>query len=179
MQLFTVQPLEVLEILIKTDMYVPDFDKCYFLQDSGDRLAFERPYHWLTEQYNIKKRTNFSTPQVWWYTSAKEAKSAFDNYRQRHLLIKAEVPDNYILKHDADLWEMGPFMGVPLGYIMLDEYYKDDNHFDELWLAYKRNNIAMEETWKEIFTIERSRSVHQRLHATTPYIKIDWLKSTL
>lgn len=181
MKLFTIQPLEVIEILTKYNIYKPEFDKCFYLQDEDDKLAFDRPYRWILEQYNRIKENEISTPLVWWYTDLEEATQSFKRRDDTSLLlIRADVDDKDVLLHDADLWETGPFMNCPLGSISCEEnyeaFFKDETHWDAMWKAYKHNIPAMEETWKEIFVVQQSKQERQRLHALTPYIYKSYIK---
>lgn len=115
MRLYTIQSLNVLEILTKYGIYKPSFDKCFYLQDEGDKLAFERPYRWILEQYNRIKKNEISTPLVWWYTDLEEANEVFSRVDTDQVLIKADVDDKEILFQDADLWEMGAIHDMRFG----------------------------------------------------------------
>lgn len=74
----------------------------------------------------------------------------------------------------------GPFMTCALGSLSCDEnyetFFKNETNFDNRWNAYKKNQAAMEETWKEVFVIKKSQAIKQRIHALTPYIFKSYLQ---
>ncbi len=181
MRLYTIQSLDVIEILTKYDIYKPSWDKCIYLESDWEREAFERPYRWIVEQYNRIKKNEVSNPLVWWYTDIEEATQSF-KHRQttEQLLISADVDDKDVLLHDADLWEFGPFCNRPLGSISCEEnyetFFKNINNWDNRYGAYQNNQAAVEETWKEAFVIQKSSCEKQRIHGLTSCIFKSYIK---
>ena len=180
MRLYTIQSLEVLEILSIYGVYFPHFEKCYYLQKEGDKLTFERPYRWLLEQYNKIKKNELSSALVWWYTSLNEAQECFKRTKDtQQILLRADVDEKDILLHNADEWEYGPLNNVALGFIghhiwMSNDWTrKDEEISDKLHDLYSANQKAKEETWKEIFNVNKNT---ERVHALTACIFKSYLK---
>lgn len=180
MRLYTIQSLEVLEVLTTYGVYFPQFDKCFYLQDIGDKLAFERPYKWMLEQYNRIKSNEISSPLVWWYTDLEEAQECFKRTKNtKQVLLRADVDDKDILFHDADEWEVGPLNNLSLGFkghhiwMSNDWTNKDEEISDKLDILYKANQKAKEETWKEVFNITKNT---ERIHANTSCIFRSYLQ---
>ena len=170
MLLYTIQSLEVMAYLYTHQIYYPSFDRCDMLIDDDFKAAFEEPYKWMTEQYNKRKKTKYISAPVWWRTDYKETVQAYNRSETGYVLIKAHVPDKLVLFHDADLWEIGPFVNVPLGWIVENEKF-----FDALWDLHKKNHPATIQTWENIFNISNSNPP-ECIHATTQYIDISWLE---
>jgi len=157
----------------------------------GDGMEwFEYLYHWMMEQYNKRKGHEFSSAPVWWYTDKKEAQRNFlreDHqlgYEERDstatVLIKAEVPDKWVLLHDSERWYC-PLNNASCGWGAHPLFSSNTwtPEFDVLWdklhNLYENNQEAKEETWKEIFNI--SKDGHQNLHAVTPFIDLYWIEA--
>jgi hypothetical protein len=190
MRLYSYQSIEVIATLHRDSVYYADINKCKWLNDPTDpeitrsnlRLAWE----WLMAQYNKRKKHDYSSAPVWWYTSLKELQGNMKYAKSGEVLITADVPDSVILLYDADLWEEGPFSTCGLGWrghlIHTSIDWKDnEKRFDAMltiiWDAYKRSPWTMIETWSEIFNIRRSDGT-QRIHAITPYIDVKWMIPT-
>ncbi|MHB8132179.1 MAG: hypothetical protein ACYDEX_24750 [Mobilitalea sp.] len=182
MRLYTVQSLEVAAYLKEYSIYFPDFEKCDLLQDPEDREYFEECYKWMIHKYNELKGHDFSSAPVWWYTDIKELMENYKHIKLTEIVMQAEVPDNWILRYDANLYERGPFCRMHIGWAghrleLSDTWTKaDDDLFDKIWDAYKDNLPAMIETWNEIFNIQKSKSVRQRIHCITPFIDLAWMQ---
>lgn len=183
MRLYTIQSLEVVYLLYQYKIYFPSFEKADWLQDGDLKEAFEFPYSWMTEQYNKRKNQDFSSSPVWWYTNYNEAvKHLKTATNTNEVLIRADVPDKLVLLHDADLWERGPFVQLNLGWLghpmeLTDNWEgtKFQKLFDAVWDAYKKNDLAVIQTWENIFNITRSNPP-ERIHATTQFIDFYWLE---
>jgi hypothetical protein len=179
MRLYTIQSLEVLEILTSYSIYFPSFEHCGMLQ--GDN-SFERPYKWLMEQYNILKKNEFSSAAVWWQTDIKEVLKCFKRQQKQgtnQILLMANVDNKDILLLDDELWCIGPFMNCSLGFrgshlSMSDDWTsKDEELFDKIHNVYDTNEKAKEETWKQIFKVNKHTEM---IHAITPFIMASWIK---
>lgn len=184
MHLFTVQSLEVVSILKRDTLYYADYDKSYWVNQEDDiqRSNFKFAYMWLMDQYNQRKKHDYSCAPVWWYTSLKELKRQMRYVPTTDVILQAEVPDKIVLLYDADQWEEGPFSTYHLGWqghFMHSkmDWGKDNDRFeqlfDKLYDIYRANPEVAIATWPEIFNIRKSDGT-QRLHAITPYIDLTW-----
>ena len=178
MLLYTIQSLEVVRLLKQYSIYYAEFEKASYLQDEG-MDAFENAYHWMMAQYNQRKGHDFSSAPVWWYTDIKEAQRTFLRLPLGSVLFAAEIPDKWILLHDADLWYCPlndascGWLGHPLN--MSNTWTPEvDALFDQLSSLYDLNQDAKEETWKEIFNLSKDRN--QTIHAITPFIDLYWVE---
>lgn len=179
MRLFTYQSLEVVYMLYKYSMYFASYEQSKFIKDVPE-ISF--CFHWLMEQYNKKKKNEYSSAPVWWYTSRKEAISYIKYMKPNEVLLQADVPDKELLLLDSDLWETGPLAGMSLGWLghemYLDSDWKDSKYetlYDSLYTLYKKDTKSTVETWSEIFNIRKSDST-QSINAITPYIYLGWLQ---
>lgn len=182
MRLYTYQSLSTIAYICKYQIYFADYNKGFYTTDESDRNHFKPLYQWMMSQYNKRRNNEFSSAPVWWYTDRKEAVSKFSRYPVGSILFSADVPEKFILLHDADLWEEGPLGYYHLGFrghpMLLTNDWEGTNYetlSDNLYEAYKNNRLAAEETWNEIFNIRRKDSIKQRIHAITPFIAIEWL----
>lgn len=190
MRLYTIQTLEVAAQLQARGQYFPEFDKCYYLTQENDHTIIKAnwrfAYEWMTDQYNLRKGHDFSSAPVWWYTDLKQVAAILKYVDTHQVVLQAEVPNELVLLHDADLWEHGPFCSRHLGFqgsgLFSDELWaKRFDHysqlFDKIDSAYTKNPSAMVDTWTEVFHIRR-KGEPQRVHATTQFIHLGWLQKT-
>ena len=182
MLLYTVQSMDVISILNKDSIYFAEFEKSDFFKDTVIKASVEEAYFFMLEEYNRRKRHDFSGCPVWWYTSQKELSENYKYTKTDEVVIKAEVPDKHVLLYDADAYEEGPFCSNFLGWrghkMFETNTWENTNYgevFDKLYDLYSKDKSSTRETWKNIFNISRSNPP-KRIHAITPYIDLYWLK---
>ena len=176
-QCYSLQTLDVIAELYSYEIYRPKWECCEMLLTMSD---VAEGYIWIVNEYNRIKQTDYFGPLVWWNTDYQEALDSFkrvSKYRTDIALITANIPEKYVLLHDADLWEEGPLCGWPLGFRASNSYCnnewtaKEDKFFNDSNAAYEKNRRAAAETWRECLIITKNTA---RIHALTPFIDKTW-----
>lgn len=176
MRLYTFQSLEVLGKIATDKSYFPSWEKCAW----NDETGFMEAYAWMMEQYNIRKKQEFSCPPVFWYTNIKDVRRLLGERQDARILITAEVPDKYILLHDFHAWHnvlnnSGMGMTCDDAFWINKDFYTDTT-FDKVYSVYKRHIPSKEESWKEIFNLPKRDKWKQDVHAITPFIYDIWIE---
>lgn len=161
MKLWTIQPVEVYEILQRDGVFVADETKI-------DMPEFLGPYKWLCKQLNKKIPCPVGvTIPIWaWYQFCGKQKKPdlrYSCYAARGtqcVCIELDVPDTEVLLSDFELWHW------PLNNWWLDnstceeEYDKNHEWFDTL--SEEEKQKEREKSWQEIFKLD--------------YVETDWMR---
>jgi len=123
MRLFSVQPKEVYDEIIKKGSYICDPSKCLNLRDWG----FQKPYEWMIEIMNsyLKNEDHIHLPVWAWYKI--DGKNELPNFNFSIIsssdgyLLELEIPNEDVLLSDFDIWHF------PLN----DCIYESDDEFSE------------------------------------------------
>lgn len=179
MKLYTFQSLEVLGIIQKYKIYFPEWDKCCCFKDLEIQKEFNICYEYMMRQYNKKRGHDYSSPPVFWYTELKQAIEVLKR-EQNTILMIAEVPDKLALLYNSDDY-YAVLGNSGLGTYSSELYSGDwtettQNRFDLVYDIYKKNPLAREETWNEIFNVTKRDKYKNIIHAITPYIIDTWIK---
>ena len=158
MRLWTMQPIEVYDILMQDGVFV-----CY--PSKVCEPSFLDRYGWLNNKLNEKdpKPNNVQYPIWAWYRfDGKEKKpdlrhSCYGTRGEKMVCMELEVPDDKVLLSDFDLWHF------PLNNWWLDpELFKDEYSEEEYdknheWfkgLGKEEQQKEKEKSWEQIFNIE-------------------------
>ena len=157
MRLWTMQYRHVLDVLEKDGVYRTDAALI-------DMPEFLVPYDWLCNKLNEKspKPDNVQYPiWAWFRFNSKEKKpdlrhSCYGHRGDEMVCIELEIPDEYVLLSDFDLWHF-----VLNKWWLYDcfrpSYCDEDNEVDEAWfksLTKEQQEIEKEKSWERIFNIE-------------------------
>lgn len=157
MRLWTMQYRHVLDVLEKDGVYRTDAALI-------DMPEFLVPYDWLCNKLNEKspKPDNVQYPiWAWFRFNSKEKKpdlrhSCYGHRGDEMVCIELEIPDEYVLLSDFDLWHF-----VLNKWWLYDcfrpGYCDEDNEVDEAWfksLTKEQQEIEKEKSWERIFNIE-------------------------
>lgn len=116
MLLWTIQPEEIWNIILKEGVYRCDPEKCEFLQEREEKLdpKFTPAYSWLADQMDkrVGKRPEGVQFPVWaWYQYNCKRKPDLRRERwengydgERFACIELEIPDKLVLLSDFHMW---------------------------------------------------------------------------
>ena len=159
MQLWTIQPIEVHELLEKEGIVICDEKKSPLMQ--CDAEVFKKGYRWMAEQ--MRSRIGISPfgvkYPIWaWHTRDWKHKKpdlrgcGFAEKGIRCVCIELEVPDQEVLLSDFDAWH----------WVLSDSYLaeainEEENEKEEAWFealdAEKQNEVKIT-SWNRIFNLE-------------------------
>lgn len=160
MILWTIQPLEVYELLINTGSYVCDKTKAETLNGDTSDDTFIKAYDWLVAQMDargIPHPKGVEYPVWAWHTrdwKRKQPDLRRNEYGKRgetSVCLEIEVPDELVLLSDFDAW-----------HYVLNEIYFDDSTCEEEWekiqddfdkLSFQEQKRLTKESWQKIFDI--------------------------
>lgn len=152
MRLWTIQPLEVLEIIKQEGEFV-----CNPNYSDPD---FKRAYHWLVKQmdnHGIEHPYGLELPIWAWYKTEWENKKPdleqedFSSNRNNLVCIELEINDKDVLLTDFYAW-----------HYVLNDSFLDSSHDEKEWdlqhewydaLTPEKRQIVKEESWNDIFNI--------------------------
>ena len=158
MLLWTIQPLEVYELLVKQGVFRCDKSKALGLEDD----VFKEAYDWLVYQMNQKIGVPpFGVEHpIWaWHTfCGRHAKPDFRRMGlgipgKEYLCIEVDVPDHEVLLSDFEAWN-----------IVLNDSFIGEACNDEEWekeLSYYKQlpedkQVKMkEESWSKILEVDK------------------------
>ena len=157
MRLWTVQPVEVWDILQKQGYFICNPEKSdYISTDWG----FKEPYDWLVNQMELRigKRPHRVQYPIWaWHTRNWQHKKpdlrtiGLGKKGEKSVCIEIEIPDNQVLLSDYNAW-----------HYVLNKWWFDDSLSEEDWekkhewfdsLPYTIQNKIREKSWERIFNI--------------------------
>lgn len=157
MRLWTMQYRHVLDVLEKDGVYRTD-------ESLIDMPEFLVAYDWLCEKLDNKspKPENVKYPVwAWFRFNSKEKKpdlrhSCYGHRGDEMVCIELEIPDEYVLLSDFDLWHF--VLNKWWLYDCFRQGYGEDDHdADEAWfksLTKEQQEDEKEKSWERIFNIE-------------------------
>lgn len=152
MRLWTIQPIEVLEIIKQKGEFV-----CNPVYSDSD---FKRAYYWLVKQMDsrgIEHPYGLELPIWAWYKTDWENKKPdleqedFSDKRENLVCIELEIDDKDVLLSDFYAW-----------HYVLNDSFLDSSHDEKEWdlqqgwydaLAPEKRQGVKEESWNDIFNI--------------------------
>lgn len=157
MKLWTMQPVEVYNILMRDGVFRCDPAKI-------PEPSFANSYDWLIKQLNKKdeKPENVQLPiWAWFRFNGKEKKpdlrhSCYGYRGDKMVCLELEIPDDKVLLSDFDLWHF------PLNNWWLDDcfypnYGEEEHDKAHQWfktLTKEEQIKEKEKSWEQIFNIE-------------------------
>ena len=156
MKLWTMQPVEVYEILMKDGVFVCDETKI-------PEPSFKESYDWLNKHLEKKdaKPSSVKYPiWAWFRFDNKEKKpdlrhACYGNRGEKMVCLELEIPDEKVLLSDFDLWHF-----VLNKWWLYDCFYpdygEDDYEKSQQWfktLDSDKQNLEKEKSWERIFDI--------------------------
>lgn len=174
MRLWTIQPIEVYNQLVRDGYFICDKRKSPNINDAGSE-QFIRAYKWLIHQMDIRGiyHPNSAEYPIWaWHTRDWKHKkpdlreSCYDKRGTKSVCIELEIPDNQVLLSDFDEW-----------HYVLNNWYNDASKSEEEWekmqehfnkLSPREKQIAIEKSWQRIFNIT---PFHNEWHSRGKYIQ--------
>lgn len=158
MRLYTVQPLEVVEQLVKNGRFVCDIAKSW--ADDEDNPSYLESYDWLVERMieKVGQAPRDVKYPVWaWYRHDKESLKygAPCEAGKKCAIVTIEVDDSRVVLSDFWRWEETAFLGIP--YVNESEFEDDDvmAEYDRIEALGKE---AVKETWNEVFNLNDEES---------------------
>ena len=157
MKLWTIQPVEVYEILMRDGLFTCDPKK-------ASEPTFFDAYNWLVKKLEEKypKPKNVQYPiWAWFRFNSKEKKpdlrhSCYGPRGEKMVCLELEVPDEKVLLSDFDLWHF-PLNNWWLDDCFHDGYYEEDYDKNHKWfksLSEDEQRKEKEKSWEQIFNIE-------------------------
>ena len=150
MKLWTMQPVEVYDILKRDGIFICDKEK-------ADNIEFLEAYDWLNKYLEKKdpKPGNVEYPiWAWFRFNSMEKKpdlrhSCYGRRGQKMVCIEVEIPDEKVLLSDYDNW-----------HYVLNKCWLDDSMCEEEWdelhdwfdaLPLPKQDEIREKSWEKIF----------------------------
>lgn len=168
MKLWTIQPIEVFNLIEETGVYRCNENFSSHL----DCESFVNAYNWLSKKMEIKvgpAPEDVKYPVWAWHTRNGKRKkpdlreSGYTRRGREMVCIELEIPDELVLLSDFDNW-----------HCVLNKYYYGDSTNEEEWtkeqewldsLSQEERKKEIESSWDKIFD--------------TRYIKNDWFSNGL
>ena len=153
MKLWTSQPQEVCDAVLRDGVYHADKNRIPYLDD----IPFRNGYDWLVREMEkrIGPRPEGVTYPVWaWAIYDGEAKAPGDrDSSDNRLLLCIDVPDDMVVLSDYDAWH----------YVLNDWYYDQslsEDEYEEKWARFNRLPLIEQEkekvlSWQGIFDTSR------------------------
>jgi hypothetical protein len=157
MRLWTVQPVEVWEILKKQGYFICEPEKSDYLSSDW---GFKKSYDWLVNQMDMRvgKRPNGVSYPIWaWHTRDWKHKKpdlrniGLGNKGEKSVCIEIEIPDNEVLLHDYDAWHYVLNNWWYDGSFSERDWEKKHNWFDKL--SNEEKEILTKKSWERIFDV--------------------------
>ncbi len=161
MQLWTIQPLEVVDILITKQEFICDSSKAFGLIDN----AFTDAYNWLVKEMEKRigpRPTGVEYPIWAWHTRNFKRKrpdlreGGYGKRGEEAACIEIDIPDNEVVLTDFDEW-----------HTILNDSYSDDTYTEEDWdaahdwfdsLSVDKQREVKEVSWQHVFNIDPYKS---------------------
>lgn len=148
MRLWTIQPPDVYDLIIKDGYYICDDTKSSMLQEARFRFA----YDWLVDQ--MKKRIgeppeNVTYP-VWAYVKEPDLEKEFNTVNPgTKVCIEFEIDENDIIITDHCWWSVAALNRGP--YIQADSPEEFDRKYDEFEeLPWQEQEKVMLKSWENL-----------------------------
>jgi hypothetical protein len=151
MRLWTIQPIEIWELLQKQGVYYGTLD--YVDED------YIKPYNWMKKQLSFKTGINKENYSVWaWYKKPDLRMSGWTIKGEKSVCIEFEIDEKDVLLSDEVLWH------YVLGYWYLPSSMEDGDKFnkklDSKGLSFYKQkplpepyNKMIEDSWLKIFDL--------------------------
>lgn len=157
MRLWTMQPVEVYEILLRDGVFHCDPNKI-------PEPSFTEAYDWLNQYLEKKdsKPQNVKYPiWAWFRFNGKEKKpdlrhSCYGYRGDKMVCIELDIPDEKVLLSDFDLWHF-PLNRWWLNDCFYPEYNDEEDDKARAWfksLSKEQQETEKEKSWEQIFNIE-------------------------
>lgn len=163
MRLWTIQPLDVYDLIIKDGYFICDDTKSSFLQDRRFRYA----YDWLVDQMTkrIGKAPENVTYPVWAYVRKPNLEKQFNTVDPgMRVCIELEINEKDILVTNLNLWSLTALNRSP--YIKAKSIEEFDEKYDRYEaLPPKERTAEMLKSW-EMLIIPASYSGPDKPQAT-------------
>ena len=158
MRLYTVQPLEVVEQLVKNGRFVCDIAKSW--ADDEDNPSYLESYDWLVERMieKVGQAPRDVKYPVWaWYRHDMESLKYGSpcEVGKKCAIVTINVDDSRVVLSDFWRWEETAFLGIP---------YVNESEFEDNDVMAEYNRIealgkeAVKETWNEVFNLNDEES---------------------
>ena len=184
MKLWTMQPVEVYDILISEGVFRCDPEKV-------TEPSFIDRYEWINKKLNEKdkKPAGVQYPVWAWYRfNSKEKKpdlrhSCYGTRGEEMVCIELEIPDEKVLLSDFDLWHFVLNDWWLDNELFRDEYTEENYDKNQKWfkeLSRERQREEKEKSWEMVLNIEPfdsdwiSRGNY--VQAVFWELKMEWIK---
>ena len=164
MRLWTIQPVEVCDVIMNEGVYHCDISKSCFKDDK----PFIDAYVWMKEKLTEKCGNEFGVPDMvwaWYIYDGKNKKpdlipSGYGQPGDKYACIELEIPDEQVLLSDFNNW-----------HCVLNDCYCDDSQSEEEWKKITEwyDSLSGEEaireklnSWNNIFNITRYENEWRR-----------------
>lgn len=164
MRLWTIQPVDVYDEILRTGVYRCDISKSSFKNDK----PFIKAYDWMKSKLTERcGNPNNITDMVWaWHTRNGNHKkpdlreSGYGKRGDRCVCIEIEIPDEQVLLSDFDNW-----------HCVLNNYYCDDSQSEDEWNAITEWYDSLDgkeaerlkiESWDNIFNVTKYENAWRR-----------------
>ena len=159
MQLWTIQPKEIWDIICKNGVYRCNPEKCEFLQMEKDDPKFGPAYHWLVDQMEKRiggKPEGVQLPVWAWYqfvgkhyVDLRKERWECGTDGERMVCMSIEIPEEQVLLSDFGMWHFvlnrWPISDSEEEAKCIDEYLEHTEK-DEA-------DAFLNENWEHIFDI--------------------------
>lgn len=154
MRLFTVQPLEVVDRLVKDGRFVCDITKSW--ADDEDNPRFLTSYDWLAERMvdKIGPSPDGVKYPVWaWFRrDIDEAKcGAPTEVGEKCAIVTFDIDDDKVVLSDFWKWEESAFMDLP--YVDESKFEDEDDAVAEYDRIKSLGKDAVRKTWEAVFDL--------------------------
>lgn len=160
MRLYSIQPWNVVDELLKNHYFVCDIDKSELISDDVNDM-FKNAYNWLVNQMNncINNPDNIKYPIWAWYkydgSNDLPDFNQFNNYSDKeNFLLVIDIPDDDVFLTDYSDW-----------HCVLNNGYNNqgitDEEYDKLWDIYDKSSVEQKEkikldSWNDIILNKNS-----------------------
>lgn len=173
MILYTIQP-ESIWIHLKTHgHFYAELNKSLFLYEDND--PFEAgifAYRWMIKQYQQKCCHSMTSP-IWawkiYQGKTKLFKAHQNKYYFNQVMLKIDVPDDYVLLSNFEDWNIV----LNRGYVGLSDQDYDRFFTIEDQLSQTEYQKQVINSWNRIFNVKDKSYVQ----AVIPYLDLNWVKA--
>lgn len=162
MRLYTVQPLEVLDILQSKGCFSCDSS----LSEGGKCKEFRRAYNWIGTEMDKRKISHperIELPLWAWHTRdwKRNADISYNNYElgntgEKYACIEFEIPDDQVLLSDYNAWHN----------VLNNTWYEDSTNEEEFeamqtWFDSQDDETRRKltvESWQKVFDVSPLKS---------------------
>ena len=184
MKLWTIQPVDIYEKLLKEKVFHCDPHKSPLLQ--GDDGNFGAAYDWMAEQMRLRvgePPQNVKYPIWGWYLLDGKNKKPdlrnylFSNYTTREACIEIEIDSSLVLLNDDGAW-YAILYNAYLGLADSDEGIEAEDAWFESMPPDEQESVKRK-SWERIFEIspkfQSGWHTHDYVQATFWEMKLEWV----